>query len=94
MEDARKLLTQSVQSIRASPSSAESFSVNLVKDMQTILGNMQSTHQYHSVGAKMMSMNMQCHQVQRSSHSSQWASQGAYENSPKRAMKSKFRSHK
>lgn len=95
MEDARKLLTHSVQRIQASPSSAQSFSVNLVADMQTIQNNMQSTQQYASRGRKMMKSQQQCQMMQRSAQSSQWASQSSYENRSKKAMKSKFRkSHK
>lgn len=94
IEDARKLLTASVQTIQASPSSAEAFSVNLMQDMQTIQSNMQSQQQYRSVGRKMMKSNMQCQQMQRSVQSSQWASQGAYEGRSKKKMKKKFKSYK
>jgi len=91
MAEARKLLSFQVASIQASPSSAQSYSVNLVKDMQTISSNMQNTQQYASRGRKMMKSQYQAQQMQRSAQSSQWASQSCYENSSKKAMKRKFK---
>jgi len=91
MEEARKLLSFQVASIQASPSSAQSYSVNLVKDMQTISSNMQNTQQYASRGRKMMKSQYQAQQMQRSAQSSQWASQSCYENRSKKAMKRKFK---
>jgi len=91
MADARKMLNAERSRIQASPSNMESFSVNLMADMQRIESNMQSTNQYASHGRKMMRSQHQAQQMQRSAQSSQWASQGAYENRSKRAMKKRFK---
>merc|ERR1711971_1440393 len=91
MADARKMLNAERSRIQASPSNMESFSVNLMADMRRIESNMQSTNQYASHGRKMMRSQHQAQQMQRSAQSSQWASQGAYENRSKRAMKKRFK---
>jgi len=91
MADARKMLNAERTRIQASPSNMESFSVNLMSDMQRIESNMQSTNQYASHGRKMMRSQHQAQQMQRSAQSSQWASQGAYENRSKKAMKKRFK---
>merc|ERR1719384_193647 len=78
LQEARKVLTNAQNHIKKSRSNKNKFSSALVKDIQRILDNMQSRQQYTSSGGKMMKMNRMAHQFQRSTQSSQYASQQQY----------------
>merc|ERR1719384_409143 len=94
LEEARKVLTKAQNHIKSSKSNKNKFSTALVKDMQRIQDNMRSRQQYTSHGGKMMKMNRMAHQMQRSTQSSNYASQSMYANRSKCAMQSRFKSKK
>jgi len=94
LADARKVLTSAQEHIKKSKTNQDEYCVNLVKDMGRIQSNMVDHSSYRSRGAKMMTSNMQVQQMQRSTNSSAYASQGKYESRAKKKMKSKARKHK
>merc|ERR1719384_126256 len=79
LADARKLLSSAQEQIKKSKTSKDEYCVDLVNDMDKIASNMIDHSSYHSVGAKMMSSNIQVQQMQRSTNSSAYRSQSKYE---------------
>jgi len=89
LDDAKNILDDAANVINQSKSAKETFSANLINDISTVKSKLNTKNDYAQYGGKMLKMNVQAHNMQRSVQSSNFQSQQAYANKPKAAMKSK-----
>lgn len=92
MEQARKAVEQAQARIEKSPSARHDYSSNLVGDLKKCSAGLKSRREYEAQGSKYMNVQMQCHQMQRSSNINDDAQTSyGYHSRAKKAMQSRFK---
>ena len=90
LKDARNLLDKTSNDIINSKTGKTTFATSLVNDMNRCKNNLKDQNQYLKQGTKMLRMNVQSHQQQRSVQSNNWGAQMQYANCSKAYYKSSF----
>ena len=90
LEQARNLLTQAIEKVKASVSANDEFCLGLIKDLNDCNNNMVDRTVYSNVGSKMMNNYWSANMQQRSSAAESSSTQQTYHNKKKVAMVNAF----
>jgi len=91
LKEAKQVLSNAIQIIQNSVSCNNSFSKNLVTDIETCQSALKDQHAYNNYGGKMLKMNNMAHNQQRvaNNNNNNWGGQGAYMNFSKMSMQNR-----
>jgi len=89
--EGRKIITNTLDSIKESPSANESFVSSLQGDLRTSFAGMRDRTQYMSIGKGYMKQNVRCHKKKRAANFSRsYASQSHYQTSSRSRQYERF----
>jgi len=91
LDEAKKLLDDAANNINSSSTANDDYANNLVQELATVQTKLNNVEEYEQYGSKMLNMNANAHNMQRSVQSSNYTSQAAYENKSKKKMKASFK---
>jgi uncharacterized protein YegL len=91
LEEAQNLLKTMISKLKESISAKEEFTINLVLDLEALMGKLESKSMYQNEGSKWINNFSEAQKNQRSTKPEMFTSTSSYQNNKKMEMKMKFK---